>query len=726
MFERWIRAVIRWRRLVLVAWFIVALLGALAAAQLPSLLTTTLSVPGTSSAMADTILVHDFHENVEGTFTVVQPLSTGSPAQVAFFERRITRAASALPTGSISQERAFAGVLYVNVNTSMNLAHAANSTALFRAALQREGLHHALVTGPPALQHDITPVLSSDLHRGELLAGVLSLLLLIAVLGICWAVLVPFIVAGVTTAATLAVVDLLAHHFVMVLYVPNVIELIGLALAIDYSLLIVHRFRFEVESGESTVDEAIVRTMQRAGRTVVLSGFAVAIGLTTLFIVPVPLVRSLGAAGLVVPAFAIICALTLQPALLRMLGERGVAPVGLKGLMTRREFSTGAWSRIARVVSARPRTVLAISLVILLAAMASVLGLQLTPGSTTAIPQGIEAARALNIVSTRTGPGVITPLQIIIDTGRAGGDTTRSASLDRLHFAEAILKVPDVLIVAIGHTVPYENPSRRYEQLLVVARQEFGSASSQHLVHVLRDNVVPRASFPAGTKIYVGGAPAQGVDFLDAIYGNFPWIVLLALILAYLVLVRAFRSLILPLVAAILDLISVGVAYGVLVLVFRFGIGSSLLGTYRVSQIEGWVPVFLFAMLFGLSMDYEVFIVSRIREVWLQGASNSDAIVEGLANTGGVVTSAALIMVAALSGLVFGHVAGLQELGVGLALGVLVDATLVRGLLLPSVMTLLGRWNWWLPAQAARLLRTTASPLEDREARLRVPADEIT
>ena len=182
-------------------------------------------------------------------------------------------------------------------------------------------------------------------------------------------------------------------------------------------------------------------------------------------------------------------------------------------------------------------------------------------------------------------------------------------------------------------------------------------------------------------------------------YGAFPWIVLLALVLAYLVLVRAFRSIVLPLLAVVLDLLSVGAAYGVLVLVFRFGVLSSVLGTYKVSQIEGWVPVFLFATLFGLSMDYEVFIVSRMREAFTHGAAGKDAIVDGLANTGGVVTAAAVIMVGALCGLVFGHVAGLQELGVGLSAGVLIDATIVRGLLLPSVMALLGRASWWLPSR---------------------------
>jgi len=715
--ERWTRAVIKWRVAVIAVWVAIIVLGALSASQLSSLLTTSLTVPGTSSAQANNILIHDFHENVEGTFTVVLPFTHATTSQIDAMERRIARAATAIPSATVSEERAVGGVLYVNVNTSLNLGQAANATDVLRHALNVNELRRALITGPPALQHDITPVLTSDLHRGEILAGLLTLLLLIAVLGVCWAVLVPYLVAGATTAGTLSVVFLLAHRFLMVLYVPNVIELIGLALAIDYSLLIVHRFRTEINQGDLALDEAIVNTMLSAGRTVVLSGFAVAIGLATLFIVPVPFVRSLGAAGLVVPLFSLASALTLQPALLSLLGRRGVQPIGIRGLMLRREISKGAWARIARGVIRRPVTVMASTVVVLLAATCSIFWLHLTPGSVTAIPQQIEAAHALSVVSKHVGPGVITPIQIIIDTGRSHAATTGTASHARLQLAESILKTPGVLVVAIGHTKPFEDPSRRYEQILVVSPEEFGSPLSQNLVRELRDHVIAHAHLPRGSLVYVGGAPAQGVDFLDSVYGSFPLIIMLALVFAYLILLRAFRSLILPLVAAVLDLVSVGVAYGFLVLVFRFGVGASILGTYRVSQIEGWVPVFLFAMLFGLSMDYEVFIVSRIREAWNRGSCTDDAIVEGLANTGGVVTSAALIMVVALSGLVFGHVAGLQELGVGLAFGVLIDATIIRGLLLPSIMALLGRWNWWLPASVATVLRTTASPLESREAR---------
>jgi RND superfamily putative drug exporter len=712
--ERWIRVVIKRRAIVIVIWIGITIAGVFSASQLTGLLTTSLTVPGTDSAQANAILVRDFHENVEGTFTVVVPFTNATTGAIAALEAKISTAATKIPTGSVSEERAVDGLLYANVNTSLNLEHAANVTDSLRNALHDAGLSNALVTGPPALQHDITPVLTSDLRRGEVLALVLALLLLIAVLGICWAVVIPYLVAGATTAGTLSVVYLLAHHFLMVLYVPNVVELIGLALAIDYSLFIVHRFRAEVSDEKVTVDDAIVATMRSAGKAVVFSGFAVAIGLASLLIVPVPFVRSLGAAGLVVPLFSLSAALSLQPALLSFLGRRGVRPSGVRGLMAHRDVATGLWARIARGVITRPLLVLVATTVVLGGATFSIFWLQLTPGSVTAIPHNIQAAKALTLVSSRVGPGAITPIEIIIDTGRNHGAATGTASRERLALAKLILKNPEVAIVAIGHTVPFVNPTRRYEQILVIGREYFGSVGSQHLVTVLRDTTIPSMTFPAGTKAFVGGAPAQGVDFLNTVYGAFPWIVLLALLLAYLVLVRAFQSLVLPLIAVLLDLVTVGVAYGLLVVVFRFGVGSQILGTYHVSQIEGWVPVFLFAMLFGLSMDYEVFIVSRIREAWHNGSSTSEAIIDGLANTGGVVTSAALIMVAALSGMVFGHIAGLQELGVGLAFGVLVDALIVRGLLLPSVMTLFGARSWWLPARAQRALGVTARPLENQ------------
>ncbi len=304
----------------------------------------------------------------------------------------------------------------------------------------------------------------------------------------------------------------------------------------------------------------------------------------------------------------------------------------------------------------------------------------------------------------------MTPIEIVIDSGSAGGAREPALKAARLRMAIALLHRSGVEDVAIGAKAPYLSASGRYERVFVVTSDEFGAIQDQTLIRQVRESIVPTAHFPSDASVFVGGAAAQGVDFLNDIYTNLAWILLFIFLATYLVLLRAFRSMLLPLLAMLLVSVSIAAAYGVLVAVFRFGVGSSWLGTYHVSQIEGWVPLLIFAVLFGLSMDYEVFIVSRIREAKDSGLDISDAIVHGLAHTGGVVGAAALIMVGAMAGMVEGHVAGLQELGVGLGTGVIVDVTVVRGLLLPAAMGLLGRWNWWLPSSVARIIGTTTSP----------------
>jgi RND superfamily putative drug exporter len=448
---------------------------------------------------------------------------------------------------------------------------------------------------------------------------------------------------------------------------------------------------------------------------VLFSGVAVAIGLSVVLIVPVPFVRSLGFAGLVVPLVSVVAALTLQPSLLSLLGRHGMQKVRPSRPGARRDGERGLWSRLARMVMRRPIVVLVGSVAVLVAAAMPAVWLQLTPGSVVAIPQNIQSARALALLRHRIGPGVITPIEVVLDAGAPGRATAPAISAATLRLAHELLNDPEVFVVAIGSRAPYVDSSGRYRRMIVVGRHDFGQEATQKLVHQIRSQFLPGAHFPSSLRVYVGGAPAQGADFLTRVYGTFPWIVLLVLALAYLVLLRAFRSLLLPLMAVLLDAVSVAAAYGLLVVIFRFGIGADVLGLYRVSQIEGWVPIFLFAMLFGLSMDYEVFFVTRMRESWDNYGDNTRAVTDGLTHTGRVVSAAALIMVAAVSGLVAGHVAGLQELGTGLALGVLLDATIVRGLLMPSLMALLGRWNWWLPAPVARLAGVEVSPLAGRE-----------
>ena len=714
MLEHWTRAIIRRRFLVIVLWAAVVLVGAFSMVRLPGLLSTSLTVPGTGSERANAILTQHFGENIEGTFTVVfneANRSAVTTATTRAFDRRLAVAARAVPGGRASTLQQGAGVLYGNVASSLDLQKAASYTGALRSALKNDGLPPAYVTGAPAFQHDVTPVLTADLHVGEVIAVLTALVLLTFALGFSVAVLVPFVVALCTTAGALAIVYALAHKFLMVLYVPNLVQLIGLGLAVDYSLLIVHRFREELADGDRPLDDVIVRTITTAGRTVALSGMAVAVGLAVLLFIPVPFVRSLGVAGFLVPLISILAALTLQPALLSLIGRRGVRVVGLPWLRARRVDGQGLWSRLASMVIRRPLVALVGATAFLLAAAAPLAWLQLTPASVTAIPHNMESARGLALLRDRVGPGVVTPIEVVLESGAPEGTLSPAANAATLRLADELVGQPDVFVVAIGSRPPYVGSSGRYRRTIVIERDDFGDEASQQLVHRIRAHLVPAAHFPPSAHVYVGGAPAQGTDFLASVYGSFPWVVIVIAGLAYLILVRAFRSLLLPLMAVLLDALSVAASFGLLVLVFRFGVGAEVIGLYRVSQIEGWAPVFLFAMLFGLSMDYEVFFVTRMRESWDNGADTDTAVVEGLSHTGRVVSVAALIMVGALAGLVAGGVAGLQELGAGLALGVLLDVTVVRGLLMPSLMTLAGPWNWWLPAPVARVMHVEASPL---------------
>lgn len=713
MLERWTRAVIHFRFVVLACWLVVALLGAFSAVHLPALLSTSLAVPGTSSERANTTLAQYFADNPEGTFTVVLRLGRTPVRTVRGLSRQVAVAARALPNAHATPLRMTAGIAYGEVATGFDLRHAERYTDTLRHSLVAQGLSNTYVTGVPALQYDLDPILAADLRKGEMIAVPAAILMLALVLGFRVVLLIPLVFAAGTITAALAMVYVIAHVFLMVSYVPNLVELIGLGLAVDYSLLCVQRFREEVDDDSREVDDAIVQTMATAGRSVLFSGAAVAIALSVVLIVPVPFIRSMGIAGVIVPLVAIAAALTVQPAMLSLLGRGGVRSVRIRGFGRARSVERGAWTQLARLVMRRRVTVLVGATVLLATLATPVIWLKLTPGSLSGIPQFTQSARGLALLRERVGSGAITPIEVVLDGGASGRTRTSAVSSATRRLAIRLLQDPEVFIVAIGSRAPYVDSSGRYRRLIVVPRHAFGDEATQRLVSRLRRQLIPAVHFPAGLHVSTGGAPAQGVDFLARVYGTFPWVIIAVVTLAYVVLIRAFRSILLPLVALLLDAVSITAAYGMLVLVFRFGAGADFLGLYRTSQIEGWVPIFLFATLFGLSMDYEVFLVTRMRESWDQGAGNTNAVATGIEQTGRIVSAAALIMVASFSGFMVGRVAGLQELGVGLALGVLLDATIVRILLLPCVMAVLGRWNWWLPTAIASLARVEASPLAE-------------
>ncbi|HEV7134529.1 MAG TPA: MMPL family transporter [Gaiellaceae bacterium] len=707
--EQWTRGVLRLRIPVLACWLAILVVGVLAAGRLPALLSNTFTVPGTDSDRARVVLARDFGERPDGVFTVV---FRANAAQLPSLQRRVAAAARAVPGAHASLLRSTGGVAYGEIDSTLDLQHAKGYTPAVRRALA--GTPRAYVTGQPAIQHDLEPVLASDLRRGEAIALPIALAVLVAVLGLSLVILVPFLFAACTITAALALVYAIAQGMTMVSYVTNLVELVGLGLAIDYSLLVVFRFREELE-GEGTVDDAIVRTMGTAGRAVMFSGATVAIGLGLLLFVPVPFVRSLGIGGFLVPLASIAAAATLQPALLSLFGRKGTRRVPVAALLRRRlgvslpvlpgtlDVERGFWARLARAIMRRPLRFLAVGATLLVSAAVPAFFLQVTPGSISALPHGNESVDGMSLLRSGAGAGALTPTELVIDTGRAGGAHAPAERAAIRRLANLAFHEPEALITASGPSAPYVDRTDRFARVYVVGRHEYGDEASQALVRRLRRYDVPRARFPAGTHVWAGGGPPQGVDYLDRSYGWFPWLVLGALALTYLVLLRAFRSVLLPLKAVVLNLLSVAAVYGLLVVIFRWGVGADVLGLYRVQQIEGWIPIFLFAMLFGLSMDYEVFLVTRMRESWDEVHDNARAVAHGLERTGRIVTAAALIMVAAFSGFVAGNVAGLQEFGAGLALAILIDATLVRAILVPSLMAVFGRWNWWLPGRLAWL-----------------------
>ena len=658
MLVQWARIVVRHRVLVLAVWAAVLVAGVVASSRLTPLLGNSFAVPGTDSEHARALLQQRFGERPDGTFTVV--FRTHDTHGLA---ARLARAARVVPAASVQPLHTSGGIVFADVTTTLDLQHAKRYTGALRRALQ--GSPAALVTGQPAVQADLDPIFRSDLRRGEGIALPLTLLVLLALFGLSLAVVVPFVVAACTIAGTLGLLYLAAHELSMVAYVRNLVELIGLGLAVDYSLLIVHRYREELRVAP---DGAVERTVATAGRAIAFSGLAVALGLGLLLVVPVPFIRSMGLGGLLVPLVSVAAALTLQPALLSLAGRR------LLGHTRHGTF----WGGLAAAIMRRPRRFLAAGTAFMLLLAAPAATLELTPGTLTGIPaSAAESVRGYDALRDALGGGLVTPTHVVVMGGGA-------AATKRL--ASALFHDPETLAVASGRRPPYVADGGRYRQVIVANRHEWGDAATRRFVDRLRDRLVPAARFPAGARVYAGGAPPQGVDFVRRTYGAFPWLIALVVAFTYVVLLRAFRSAVLPLKALVLNALTVAATYGVLALVFRH-------------PIEAWIPVFLFAVLFGLSMDYEVFMVSRMREAHDSGEDDVAAVSHGLQRTGPIVSACAAIMAIAFSGFVFGRIQGLREFGVGLIVAVVLDATVVRGILLPSAMAVLGRWNWWLPGR---------------------------
>jgi RND superfamily putative drug exporter len=379
---------------------------------------------------------------------------------------------------------------------------------------------------------------------------------------------------------------------------------------------------------------------------------------------------------------------------------------------------------LSRVIMRRPLPILVASAALMLAIATPARQLAVTAGDNRGYPSGTPATNGLFVLERTLGPGSLAPDQVLIDTGRPRGALAPgivaaerrlvvSLRADRSVNAKTIV-APFLVTAAQARAARLLDPSEQIAQVRAASYQDSGSHQAMALVRRIRGRYVPEARFP-GATVVVTGAPAFGVDFINQAYGAFPWLVAAVLVISYFLLLRAFRSVLLPIKAVFMNLLSVAATYGVLVLCFQHGAGRDLFGLHASPQIDGWIPIFLFAMLFGLSMDYEVFLLTRMREEWDHTGNNEHAVASGLERTGRIITAAAVIMIAAFSGFATGRFVGLQEFGIGLAAAILLDATVVRALLVPATMKLLGRWNWYLPNGVRRALRLAPEPARQRQ-----------
>jgi uncharacterized membrane protein YdfJ with MMPL/SSD domain len=732
--ERWTRAVIANRKKVLLAWLVLFLLGGYGASHLGDLLSNRFSVPGSDAERGLDIAKERFNERGDGAFTLVfqteKPIA-GTPAFRTEATRAAAEAAAAVDGARPGPVlRASPTISYVQINTPLENEDASKETPDVRAATPQLPGTTTYLSGFPAINHDTQKIYNEDLARGEMIAVPIALLVMLFMFGTLGGIAVPFAFAAVTIPSTLGAVFVVAHFMDMAIYVTNIVTLIGFAIAIDYSMLVVFRYREELAKRDEP-REALVETMKTAGRATLFSGAVVAVGLALLVFMPLPFMRSMGVGGLLVPLFSIAASATFLPALLAVMGTKvnrlRVIPKSI--LEHRASGRTGVWSRLARSIMRRPVPYLLVAGGLMVALALPALHLHLTSGDNRGVPLTRESTRGFALLRDTLGPGALAPNQILIVTDEPGGASAPAIVAAERRLVAELRADPEVEPATIlspsllppgprGRAIAERNSlvdrSGEVAQVRVAGRGDSGTAAAQDLVHRIRDEYIPAARFPQGAEVVLSGAPAFGVDFVDLAYGAFPWLVVAVLILSYLLLLRAFRSVVLPLKAVLLNLLSVSATYGVLVLVFQEGLHSTL-GLDGSPQIEAWIPIFLFAMLFGLSMDYEVFLLSRIREEWDKRHDNEEAVAYGLEHTGRIITAAALIMIAAFSGFTAGSFVGLQQFGVGLSAAILLDATIVRAILVPALMKLLGDWNWYLPKRVARVLeRTRRHPAEAR------------
>jgi RND superfamily putative drug exporter len=584
------------------------------------------------------------------------------------------------------------------------------------------------VTGNPALDYDVRTISAEDTRRGEQRVLPLTLAVLVLAFGALVAATLPIIVGVLAITIALGIVAVAAQFQTMSVFVLNITTMVGLGVGIDYSLLIVTRFREELNRGLSPVDAA-VRTIQTAGSAVVTSGLTVVVGFAALILTPLTETRSVGIGGLIVVAVAVLLATTFLPAALAILGRNIDRPRWLARPLARIHTPQG-WERWARSLGHRPwRAILGGGLAVAILTF-PLTQIKIGLPARNWFPPEAESGQGLAALRDMGASGVIQPLRVVVQlpAGESALSGRRLPGLKAL--SDSIRKDPRVrevrgvatlrpglstLQLAIFYGDPeavrerypeffnaYLSADRRTTLMDVIAVDSVSLTGMMDLARHVRD-AIARGTRLRGTEIVVGGFAASSLDLQENLLGRFPGIVAMILGVTAIMLLIAFRSVLVPLKAVVLNCVSVSAAFGITVLVFQHGYGASLFGLEGPTEaIFVVVPVLVFATVFGLSMDYEVFLLTRVKEVFDKTGRNDHATMEGLSATASTITFAAAIMIAVFGVFAFSRVLAVQFIGFGLAIAVLLDATLIRMVLVPAIMHIAGRWNWWPGVRAPR------------------------
>ncbi|HUP73030.1 MAG TPA: MMPL family transporter [Acidimicrobiales bacterium] len=543
------------------------------------------------------------------------------------------------------------------------------------------------VFGAASLSEDFSTISEEDLRKGESVGILVALVVLVFVFGALVAGVIPILTALGSIALALATVALFGQLYQFSFFVTNMIAMMGLALGIDYSLFIISRYREERAHGRDEL-AAIEAAGATASRAVLFSGLTVVVALLGMLLIPTTIFRSLAAGAIFVAVFAVLASLTLLPAILALLGDR----INAGRIRRKKSVVSQAhplWDRVARLVMARPIAAIILGAGVLLLAAIPYLGIETGFAGVTTLPKSAESRQAFDKLIQSFPGGLDSPVEIVIAGPSTDADVVRGVELlQRDLAADGSFGASRVEVNTAG-------------DLTLVSAPLQGDPASDAAVSAIsrvRDRYVP-AALPesASYEVLVGGQTAFNKDFFDLTDRYMPIVFAFVLSVSFLLLMVVFRSLVVPLKAIIMNLLSVGAAYGLIVLVMQKGVGNEIFGFQQVDVIEAWIPLFLFSVLFGLSMDYHVFLLSRIREHYDQSKDNTESVAHGLSTTGAIITGAALIMVAVFGGFAAGNLVAFQQMGFGLAVAVLIDATIVRSVLVPATMKLLGARNWYLP-----------------------------